>query len=136
MAVYLVLSVSRDAALAETRRQIMKELGCIVETVSTPVEAMRAFRDGDFDLVLLCQTITQEEKRKLVARMKAEKPGTPVISVRKGSDSYEPLVDGFLQSMDGPHPFAKLRSRGAFQHSAEARSAVIQASGRQGWRRA
>ena len=102
MRVYLVLSVSRDAALAETRRQIMKELGCIVETVSTPVEAMRAFRDGDFDLVLLCQTITQEEKRKLVARMKAEKPCTPVISVRKGNDSYEPLVDGFLQSMDGP----------------------------------
>ena len=50
MAVYLVLSVSRDAALAETRRQIMKELGCIVETVSTPQEAMRAFLDGDDNL--------------------------------------------------------------------------------------
>ena len=102
MAVYLVLSVSRDAALAETRRQIMKELGCIVETVPTPQEAMRAFRDGDFDLVLLCQTITQLEKRKLVARMKSEKPSIPIISIRTSGDSYEPLVNGFLQSMDGP----------------------------------
>src|SRR5438270_10307667 len=30
----------------------------------------------NFDLVLLCQTITKEEKRKLGARMKAQKPGT------------------------------------------------------------
>src|SRR5438045_1589647 len=82
MAVYLVLSVSRDAALAETRRQIMKELGCIVETVSTPVEAMRAFRDGDFDLVLLCQTITQEEKRKLVARRNARSSSTEYLGRR------------------------------------------------------
>jgi DNA-binding response OmpR family regulator len=102
MAVHLVLSVSRDPALAETRRQIMRELGCIVETAPTPHEAVRAFLDGDFDLVLLCQTISPTEKRKLVARMKSEKPGTPIISIRINGDSYEPLVDGFLQSVDGP----------------------------------
>ena len=102
MAVYLVLSVSRDPALAETRLQIMKELGCIVEIAPTPHEAMRAFLDGDFDLVLLCQTLSPGEKRQLVMRMKSEKPSVPIISVRTGGDSYEPLVDGFLQSMDGP----------------------------------
>ena len=102
MAVYLVLSVSRDPALAETRRQIMKEVGCIVEIAPTPHEAMRAFLDGDFDLVLLCQTLSPGEKRQLVMRMKSEKPSVPIISVRTGGDSYEPLVDGFLQSMDGP----------------------------------
>ena len=42
------------------------------------------------------------EKRKLVARMKSERPSVPIISVRTSGDSYEPLVDGFLQSMDGP----------------------------------
>jgi len=102
MAVYLVLSVSRDPALAETRRQIMRELGCVVEIAPTPHEAMRAFLDGDFDLVLLCQTLSPGEKRKLVARMKSERPSVPIISVRTSGDSYEPLVDGFLQSMDGP----------------------------------
>ena len=102
MAVYLVLSVSRDPALAETRRQIMRELGCVVEIAPTPHEAMRAFLDGDFDLVLLCQTLSPAEKRKLVARMKSERPSVPIISVRTSGDSYEPLVDGFLQSMDGP----------------------------------
>ena len=62
MALTLVLSVGLDPELLITRNLVLQSAGYTVVAAFSPREAVDRLREGDFDLVLLCQSIPTEEK--------------------------------------------------------------------------
>ena len=81
MALTLVLSVGLDTELLSTRNFVLHSAGYIVIAAFSPKEAVDRLRDGDFDLVLLCQSIPTKEKDHLALWIRASGSRIPVISI-------------------------------------------------------
>lgn len=78
--VFVVLSVGRDFTLMKERRAALREAGFIVNSAATRGEALEKLIQGDFDLVLLCQSLGEDTGRlaKAIARLS---PSTPLVAV-------------------------------------------------------
>lgn len=81
MALTLVLSVSLDPELLDTRNLVLQSAGYTVVAAFSPREAVDRLREGDFDLVLLCQSIPTKDKDHLVLWLRASGSRIPVISI-------------------------------------------------------
>jgi DNA-binding response OmpR family regulator len=81
MALTVVLSVGLDPDLLRTRSLVLQSAGYMVVSAYSVKEAVDQFQAGDFDLVLLCQSIPTKERDGLTWWMRASAPGTPVVSV-------------------------------------------------------
>ena len=81
MALTIVLSVGLDASLLETRNLVLQSAGLSVVAAFSPKEAVDRLREGDFDLVLLCQSIPTKEKDRLALWIRASGSRVPVISI-------------------------------------------------------
>ncbi len=77
----LVLSVGLDPQLLGTRDLILQSAGYIVVSTYSMREAVDRFRQGDFDLVLLCQSIPAKERERLTRWIRASGSRIPVVSV-------------------------------------------------------
>lgn len=77
----LVLSVGLDPQLLGTRNLILESAGYIVVSTYSMREAVDRFQQGDFDLVLLCQSIPAKERDRLTRWIRACGSRIPVISV-------------------------------------------------------
>ena len=74
-----ILSAGRDRALLYTRNRVMEEAGYIVTSAITPAEITDFCFRGDFDLVILCHSIPQEERERIARLVRMHTPSTPVI---------------------------------------------------------
>lgn len=81
MALTLVLSVGLDPELLITRNLVLQSAGYTVVAAFSPREAVDRLREGDFDLVLLCQSIPTKDKDHLVLWLRAFGSRIPVISI-------------------------------------------------------
>jgi DNA-binding response OmpR family regulator len=63
----LVLLVGRDETLLTTRRWVLEAAGNRVRVASQVQEAAQVVSEGDISLMLLCQTLSQDETMKLQA---------------------------------------------------------------------
>jgi DNA-binding response OmpR family regulator len=81
MAQTVVLSVGFDPQLLVTRDLVLRSAGYIVVSVYSLKEAAERFQGGDFDLVLLCQSIPAKEKDRLCSWIRATGSGIPVVAV-------------------------------------------------------
>ncbi len=97
--VFVVLCVGRDFSLLKERRAALREAGFVVNSAATRGEALEKIIDGDFDLVLLCQSLGEETGRlaKAIARLS---PSTPLVAV---AESQHPAY-GFGTHVVGNHP--------------------------------
>jgi DNA-binding NtrC family response regulator len=77
----LILSAGRDAYLLKKRNDALVEAGYIVVSASSSYEAMERLLNGDFDLVLLCHSLSNEERRRLSGIVKNYSPSTPVVLI-------------------------------------------------------
>ncbi|HEU0049495.1 MAG TPA: hypothetical protein VFQ43_18050 [Nitrososphaera sp.] len=59
----------------------------------------------DIDLVILCHTIPQEEKSKLIVSMKERNKKTPIVCIHVDGEADGKLVDAYVHSLDGPEAF-------------------------------
>ena len=104
MAFTVVLSVGLDSGLLRARNLVLQSAGYIVVSAHSVKEAVGQFQVGDFDLVLLCQTIPAKERDGLTWWMRASRPGTPVVSV-----SGKPFSDDVVAGVTvGSEPSALL----------------------------
>lgn len=76
----LVLHVGHDLMLLHTRSMVLKSAGHIVEC-ECAIEAVHRFLSADFDLVLLCHSLSNEEKQRFIRRIRGHGSSTPVLSV-------------------------------------------------------
>lgn len=86
--------VGRDRVLVETRSQVLRTAGYVVVPAFTLRQAMDEFLQGDFDLVLLCHSIPENARERLVSVLREHTSRTPIISVA----SFEGQFDGFADA--------------------------------------
>ena len=99
---YLLLSVGRDPLLMRTRTVLLGEAGYSVMPSFTSRDAFQIFISRHIDLVILCHTIPQEEKSKLIASMKERNNRTPIVCIHVDGEADGKLVDAYVHSLDGP----------------------------------
>jgi CheY-like chemotaxis protein len=87
---YLILSAGRDAELLKQRNAALAAEGYHVASASGSYEIVEKMLNGDFDLVLLCHSIPNGDRRRLTGIINSYTPSTPVILV---SDDEQPQFD-------------------------------------------
>src|SRR6266516_8027322 len=102
MSQYVVLSVGSDPLLMRTRTALLGEAGYSVMPSFTSRDAFLIFTSREIDLVILCHTIPEEEKIKLIGSMKVKNNRTPIISIHADGDADGALVDAYVHGLDGP----------------------------------
>jgi len=81
MSLTVVLAVGLDSWLLATQSTIWRSEGFVVITAGTIQEAIDHFKAGDFDLVLVGDSISIESKERLSFLIRASGSQTPVVSV-------------------------------------------------------
>src|SRR5690348_3227122 len=94
----LILMVGRDRILVETRSQVLRAAGYSVVATFTPRQAIDEFVKGDFDLVLLCHSISGDGRERLVKVLREYTSRTPIISVAAFSGQFDGFADGTIES--------------------------------------
>lgn len=82
----VILAVGDDSIVQETRGSVLQAGGYVVEFAWSTTEAIHRFRDGDFDLVLLCHSISDADKEWLIRQIRAEGSSVPILCVASISD--------------------------------------------------
>ncbi|HTW82119.1 MAG TPA: hypothetical protein VME23_21420 [Terracidiphilus sp.] len=81
MALTFVLSVGLDRELLGTRNLVLQSAGYTVVAAYSVKEAVDRLQGGDFDLVLLCQSIPANERDRLSRWIRASGSRIPAVSV-------------------------------------------------------
>src|ERR671937_172973 len=98
-----LLSVGTDRTLLDLRTSVLRQAGYSVKTVTTAEEAYRLVMGRDFDAVIICHSLPEEERHRLMLTIRAAKPSTRVMVV--DSSAYRArseLVDESMYNLDGP----------------------------------
>jgi DNA-binding response OmpR family regulator len=95
---FVILSAGRDAQLAKKRSLSLTSAGYEVVTVTTASDVINRLFSGDFDAVILCNSLPDQERRKLAGIVKSYSPSTPVIIV---ADSVGAQYDYGTQTANG-----------------------------------
>ncbi|MBI2679135.1 MAG: hypothetical protein HYX28_10170 [Candidatus Koribacter versatilis] len=89
----LILSVGRDATLLAIRNLILSGAGYTAVGASTPEEFVEKFYAGDFDVVVLCHTLPEDQRRRITQLVHAHSPSTPVVVMANGDfDQKKPVA--------------------------------------------
>jgi DNA-binding response OmpR family regulator len=85
--------------LSEARISILRIAGYLVESASSIGEAIDLFREGDFDLVVLCHSIPAQEGDSFIRLIRASGSSVPIVCVAPISDcrpetSADLIIDG------------------------------------------
>jgi CheY-like chemotaxis protein len=82
---FLILSAGRDPDLLKARNAALMAQGYRVAAASDSCEVVDKLLNGDFDLVLLCHTMPEEDRRRLARIISSHTPSTPVVFISKNS---------------------------------------------------
>ena len=75
----VILSAGRDSYLSKKRDQALVTAGYKVVSATNSPEIINKLFNGDFDAVVLCNSIPDDERRRLARIIKSYSPSTPVI---------------------------------------------------------
>jgi CheY-like chemotaxis protein len=76
-----ILAVGQDPMILSTRSAILRSAGHIVVPASSIGESIELFLDEDFDLVLLCHTVSVEDRDRLTRAILAAGSHIPIYTV-------------------------------------------------------
>jgi len=100
----LILAVGNDSHLLDTRQLLLEAAGYLVVTASSAREAVDRFLAGNFDLVLLCHSISDKDRDRLACLVRASGSLTPVVTVAGCIGQH----DGFATATIGSEPLQLL----------------------------
>ena len=87
---FLILSAGHDSVVLKRRNAVITAAGYSVASATDSHEAVDKLLNGDFDLVVLCQSIPDDDRRRLARIISSYSPSTPIIMVSQGQrDDYE-----------------------------------------------
>ena len=98
MSLTVVLAVGLDSWLLSTHSTVWRSEGYIVIPAGSIPEAIDHFRSGDFDLVLLGDSISVKNKETLTSLIRGSGSQTPVVSVASSSDASDSFADATLKN--------------------------------------
>jgi DNA-binding response OmpR family regulator len=96
MALTVILAVGLDPSLTTAQNAVWKRAGYLVMSVVSIREAIDHFRAGDFDLVLLGNSISLESRERLTFLIRSSGSHTPVICIANASDDRDSFADATL----------------------------------------
>ncbi|HEY2115768.1 MAG TPA: hypothetical protein VGJ51_11790 [Candidatus Angelobacter sp.] len=96
----LVLAVGHDPVLLETRGHVLQSAGYTVVLELSLKKVVDRFREGDFDLVLLCHSIPARDREHLTQVLREHTSRTPIVSVSTNLCD----LDSFADAMVGNDP--------------------------------
>lgn len=90
---FLLLSAGHDADLLKHRNTQLAAAGFKVASATDSCEVVDKLLNGDFDLVLLCDSMPDEDRRRLARIIGRYTPSTPVLFISsESSNEYEPSI--------------------------------------------
>jgi len=98
MKLKVVLAVGVDSWMLATHSAEWRAAGFIVLPVSTMSEAFEHFRVGDFDLVLLGNSMSTENKERLTYLVRSSGSSTPVLSIAGTSDNCDSFASATVRN--------------------------------------
>jgi hypothetical protein len=101
MPLTVILAVGLDPSLPTAQNAAWKSAGYIVISVGTIKEAIDHFRAGDFDLVLLGNSISLENKERLTFLIRSSGSRTPVVCVANLAEDCGCFADATLKNDSG-----------------------------------
>lgn len=98
MPLTVILAVGLDPLIATAQSAAWKSAGYIVISVTSIKKAIDHFRAGDFDLVLLGNSISLESKERLTFLIRSSGSHTPVICIANTSGDRNYFADATLNN--------------------------------------
>jgi DNA-binding response OmpR family regulator len=102
MRTHLLLSVGNDPELMKVRSLVLLQAGYALREARNGQEAVKIFADGDFDLVIICHTVPEEARIRLIKTVRLESPSAKIIVIRKDGELSARMADETVHSLDGP----------------------------------
>ena len=97
-----ILLVSGDPDLAQPRALLLRDAGHEVTQADDRGAAERAIAAGDFDVLVLCQTVAAEVGIAVTAAFRRVNPAAKVVAVV--ADLFLSIrADRVVPALDGPH---------------------------------
>ena len=94
----VVLAVGAEPSLLAIQSTEWKAAGYIIQFAGSIKDAINHFRAGDFDLVLLGNSISPENKERLTFLIRASGAQTPVVFMDNRSADLDSLADASLKN--------------------------------------
>jgi DNA-binding response OmpR family regulator len=82
--------------LLETRSQVLQAAGYTVISELSLKKAVARFREGDFDLVLLCHLIPGKDREALNRLLREHTSRTPIVSVSASLCDWDSFADATI----------------------------------------
>lgn len=77
----VILNLGHDTVLLSARHMVLESAGYIVESTSSIARALKSLSEGDFDLVVVCHSLTDVERAYLTDSIRETGSTIPVINV-------------------------------------------------------
>jgi len=98
MPLTVVLAVGLDPWLLATHTRAWRSAGYFVVSAYSIGEAIDLFKDGDFDLVVLGKSISNDNRDRLISLIRASGSQTPVAFIGNSSRDSDGFADSTLRS--------------------------------------
>ena len=98
MSTTVVLAVGLDSRLLDTRKMLLQSAGYIVATALSIKEAFHLYVNRDFDLVMLCHTLLEQDRDGLICMIRASGSRTPVITISTLAGQRDFFADATLET--------------------------------------
>ncbi|HEY1984064.1 MAG TPA: hypothetical protein VGG85_01565 [Terracidiphilus sp.] len=97
MSLSVVLAVGLDSWLLTLQASVWRSAGYIVVSAFSIREAIDDFMAGDFDLVLMCESIPVEDQERLISQIRKSGSRTPVMNVTQFHENAHALAGHALE---------------------------------------
>ena len=97
---YVVLSVGRDPELLRLRSALLRSAGYNVRTEPDSALTTEVLENADFDLIILCHTIPDDDRWRLISDIRSCDQSMPILLLRANGETL--LHPAELHSLDGP----------------------------------
>jgi len=91
MPITMVLAIGLDATFLELQNHALKSAGYFVSSAQSLDAAIDEFHEGDFDLVLIAESLDATRRERLTAMIRATGSRVPVISVAEPASYFKTL---------------------------------------------
>lgn len=71
--------------LLETRRRVLESMGLTVVTARGAAETLRRLPQLQFDLAILCHSLSAEDRQQIAAALRQANPAAAILLVGRGS---------------------------------------------------
>ena len=97
MSITLVLGVGLDPSLTRIQNPAWRSAGFYVTPVASIREAIDHFKNGDFDLVLLGHSLSDDCRERLTFLIRSLGSRVPVVCIAKFAGCFDTFADATLQ---------------------------------------